>query len=133
MAEVSMSGTGSRVPSRVKYQGVTYAICRACFDVIGSRRAEAILLAAEKIHHCTAWVLKRVKKMAPEFRRKTFDDDSVKYESLCKNCSHKVFAYTAAVLDEKERQHKCQNQQWVDSRLAHRPVRRTESLPSRRT
>jgi len=38
--------------NRVTYQGITYTICTSCFDVIGSGRAEASLLAAERFHDC---------------------------------------------------------------------------------
>ena len=40
--------------TRVTYQGITYTICRRCREVIGSGRNEAILLAVEKSHRCTA-------------------------------------------------------------------------------
>jgi hypothetical protein len=62
------------------------------------------------------WVLSQGKKMTAEFKRKELDEDSVKHESLCMSCSHKVFAYTTADLAEKERQHKCQKQERVESR-----------------
>lgn len=61
--------------------------------------------------------------MTTEFRRMEIDDNSVKYESLCMSCSRKVFAYTAADLDEKELQHKCQKQQRVDSRSVRHETR----------
>lgn len=39
-------------PNRVTYQGTIYTICRSCYQVIGSGRAEAIVRAAERYHHC---------------------------------------------------------------------------------
>lgn len=41
-------------PNRVTYQGMTFTICRKCYEVIGSGRGEEILLALEQFHRCTA-------------------------------------------------------------------------------
>lgn len=41
-------------PNRVTYQGITFTICRQCYDVIGSGRSEEVLLALEQFHRCTA-------------------------------------------------------------------------------
>ena len=48
----STAGSGINAPRRVTYQGITYAICGQCFDVIGSGRTESSLLALERAHDC---------------------------------------------------------------------------------
>ena len=42
----------AKTPNRVTYQGTIYTICRSCYQLIGSGRAEAIVRAAERYHHC---------------------------------------------------------------------------------
>jgi hypothetical protein len=38
--------------NRVTYQGTIYTICKSCYQLIGSGRAEAIVRSAERYHHC---------------------------------------------------------------------------------
>ena len=40
------------ISNRVTYQGIIYATCRSCYQLIGSGHAEAIVSAAERYHHC---------------------------------------------------------------------------------
>jgi hypothetical protein len=43
---------GHTISSRVTYQGIIYAICRSCYQLIGSGHVETIVSAAERFHHC---------------------------------------------------------------------------------
>lgn len=52
MAQAANSLAVPRVPNRVTYQGTTYTICTSCYEVIGSGRTEANLLAVERFHRC---------------------------------------------------------------------------------
>jgi len=38
--------------NRVTYQGIIYATCRSCYQLIGSGYVEANVSAAERFHHC---------------------------------------------------------------------------------
>jgi hypothetical protein len=38
--------------NRVTYQGIIYATCRSCYQLIGSGYLEANVSAAERFHHC---------------------------------------------------------------------------------
>jgi len=40
------------ISNRVTYQGIIYATCRSCYQLIGSGHVEAIVSAAERFHHC---------------------------------------------------------------------------------
>jgi hypothetical protein len=53
-AQISLTKTNNIGPNRVVYQGIIYTICTSCYEIIGSGRAEASLLAIEQSHHCPA-------------------------------------------------------------------------------
>ena len=40
------------ISNRVTYQGIIYATCRSCYQLIGSGSVEANVSAAERYHHC---------------------------------------------------------------------------------
>ena len=40
------------ISNRVTYQGIMYATCRSCYQLIGSGSVEANVSAAERFHHC---------------------------------------------------------------------------------
>jgi uncharacterized protein with PIN domain len=40
------------ISNRVTYQGIIYATCRSCYQLIGSGYVEANVSAAERFHHC---------------------------------------------------------------------------------
>jgi hypothetical protein len=44
--------TAQPISNRVKYQGIIYATCRSCYQLIGSGSVEANVSAAERYHHC---------------------------------------------------------------------------------
>ena len=57
--------------NRVTYQGITFTICRRCYEVIGSGRSEEILLTLEQFHHCTAMDL----EMEQEYATRIYDNN----------------------------------------------------------
>ena len=46
------ASTAHAISNRVTYQGVIYATCRSCYQLIGSGSVEANVSAAERFHHC---------------------------------------------------------------------------------
>ena len=54
LVEATKSIAGARIHNRVNYQGITYAICSSCSEVIASGRVEAHLVAAERLHYCSS-------------------------------------------------------------------------------
>ena len=44
--------TAHPISNRVTYQGIIYATCRSCYQLIGSGSVEAHVSAAERFHHC---------------------------------------------------------------------------------
>ena len=44
--------TADAISNRVTYQGIIYATCRSCYQLIGSGCVEANVSAAERFHHC---------------------------------------------------------------------------------
>jgi uncharacterized protein with PIN domain len=44
--------TAHAISNRVTYQGIIYATCRSCYQLIGSGYVEANVSAAERFHHC---------------------------------------------------------------------------------
>lgn len=48
---------------------------------------------------------------APVFKRIAPEEDTVKQESVCSNCSQRLTAYTVELLREKELNHKCRVRQ----------------------
>jgi hypothetical protein len=40
------------ISNRVTYQGIIYATCKSCYQLIGSGYVEANVSAAERFHHC---------------------------------------------------------------------------------
>ena len=44
--------TAHAISNRVTYQGIIYATCRSCYQLIGSGSVEANVSAAERFHHC---------------------------------------------------------------------------------
>jgi hypothetical protein len=46
--------TAVAIPNRVTYQGITYTICKSCYQLIGSGYVEASVRSAERFHHCPA-------------------------------------------------------------------------------
>jgi hypothetical protein len=44
--------TADAISNRVTYQGIIYATCRSCYQLIGSGSVEANVSAAERFHHC---------------------------------------------------------------------------------
>ncbi len=44
--------TAHAISNRVTYQGIIYATCRNCYQLIGSGSVEANVRAAERFHHC---------------------------------------------------------------------------------
>lgn len=44
--------TAHPISNRVTYQGITYATCRSCYQLIGSGYTKESVSAAERFHHC---------------------------------------------------------------------------------
>jgi hypothetical protein len=44
--------TAHAISNRVTYQGIIYATCRSCYQLIGSGSVEANVSSAERYHHC---------------------------------------------------------------------------------
>jgi hypothetical protein len=44
--------TAQTISNRVTYQGIIYATCRSCYQLIGSGSVEANVSSAERYHHC---------------------------------------------------------------------------------
>jgi hypothetical protein len=44
--------TAHPISNRVTYQGIIYATCRSCYQLIGSGYVEKSVSAAERFHHC---------------------------------------------------------------------------------
>jgi hypothetical protein len=69
---MAQPGEPNTTPNRVTYQGITYTICRSCFEVIGSGKTEATLLAVEEFHRCSAVS----KEVDYDYGRRIFEEKS---------------------------------------------------------